>query len=101
MSLRFAGKEGAEIRGWGGEICGEAKRAAMREQEAVSGGEADGLGDAFHDEPALAGDDGVALDAVMAGELDGEFSADVKAAGDVGVGLEEREDVGERVEFVG
>ena len=85
--LWFAGEEGPEVGGRRGKVRGEAERAAMGKQEAVAGGEADGGRDAFHDEPALAGNDGVALDAVMAGELNGEFSADVKAAGDVGVGL--------------
>jgi hypothetical protein len=73
---------------------------AMREQEAIAGGEAQGFGDAFDDEPSVAGLDGITLDAVMVAELDGGASANVKAAGDVGVGLQEREYVGERVEFI-
>jgi hypothetical protein len=53
----------------------------MRQQEAVSGLEEHRIGNALDRQPALAGDERVAFDAVMLGELNRQLSADIKATG--------------------
>jgi len=88
------GKEVEGVQGSEGEVAGEGEGAAGREEEAVTGLDEDGVGDVVDGEPAVAGDDGVALDAVVLGEADGPGAGGVETADHVGVGLEEGEDVG-------
>jgi hypothetical protein len=91
------GEEGEGVDGGEGEVAGEAEGAAGGEKEAVSGFEANGVGDIVDYEPALAGDEGVALDALMLAETDGPGAGGVEATDHVGAGLEEGEYVGEWV----
>lgn len=88
---------GLGVDGVDGKVGGEAEGRAAGEQEAVAGLEVDGLGNALDGKPAVAGEDGVALDAVVPFEADGEGMAYVKAAGHGGVRLEEGENVREWV----
>jgi len=82
-------EELAEI-GWGqSEVAGEAEGPAAGEKEAVSGVDVDGVGNAINDEPALAGDEGVDLDAFMLLEADGPVATHIPAAGHVAAGFQE------------
>jgi hypothetical protein len=91
----------AEEDGFEGEVGGEAEGEAAGEKKAVAGVEEDGVGDGFDYEPALAGEHGVALDAVVPGELDGDVVEYREAAGDVDLGFHEGEDLGEGVHALG
>ncbi len=83
------------------EVGGEAEGEAAREEEAVAGAEQDGVGDAFDSEPALAGEHGVALDAVVRHESESEIAQHGEAASHVELGLHEGEDLGERIHALG
>ena len=61
------------------QIACKAERPPMREQEAAPCREAHRVGYALDGQPALARYHGVALDAFMLGELDGQFSTHIKA----------------------
>ena len=75
--------------GFEGEIGGETKGESAREDEAVAGVEVDRFGQAFDDDPAVAGEHGVTLDALVAGEGDGQVAGDVEAAAGQALGLHE------------
>lgn len=87
----------AEVDGPEGEVGGEGEGEAAGEEEAVAGVEAHGVGDGVDREPALAGEDGIALDALMLGKLDGEVGVQTEAAGDVALGFEQGQDFGEGI----
>jgi hypothetical protein len=57
----------------------QAEKAASRQQKAVSGLQTDRAGNALDDQPALAGDQRVALDAFVGAELDGPSPRAVEA----------------------
>jgi hypothetical protein len=61
----------------------------MRQEKAIAALEEHGLGNAVDCEPALTGNESVALDAFMTGELDGELTAHVEATGDVAARFQE------------
>ena len=83
--------------GFEGGVGGEAEGKAAGEEEAVAGVEEDWVGDGVDDEPGLAGEHGVTLDAGMLGEVDGDVVEDGEASGGVEGGLHEGEDFGEGV----
>jgi hypothetical protein len=89
-------EEGIGVSGREAEIAGEGEGKTAWEEKAVAGVETDGRF-AVEDEPAGAGDDGVALDAGVVAEAEGPVAGEIKAASHVVVGLEESEDFGERV----
>jgi hypothetical protein len=53
-----------------------------------------GVGAAFEDEPALAGEHGVALDSLMLREINGHISRHHEAAGDQDLRLQQGENLG-------
>ena len=83
------GENDAEVDRREGEIGREREGKSAGQKETVAGVEEHGGGNGFDCEPALAGDDGVALDALMPGELDGHVAIDAEAAGDVAARFEQ------------
>ena len=63
-----------------GEVARQAKRPPQWEEEAIARLEVHRLGNALHDKPALAGDNRIALDAVVLGELERPVPAHIEAA---------------------
>jgi hypothetical protein len=93
-------EEGVGVGGRKGEVAGEDEGTAEGEDETVSAGEADGFGNAIDGEPAVAGDEGVALDSLGWREADGPVATHVKAAAHVVAEFKEREDVREGIHRV-
>ena len=79
------------------EVGGEPERKPTREQKAVPGVEQHRLWHAFDDQPALAGEHGVALDSLMFRKVDGHVAQHRKTAGDVNLRLHQGKNLGERV----
>ena len=79
------------------EIGGELEGHVHAAEKAVSGIEQHRLGHAFDNQPALAGEHGVALDSLMLGKANGHVAQHRKAAGDVNLRLHQGKNLGERV----
>ena len=82
-----------EVDGREREIGGEAEGQAARQEETVAGGEQHGIGNAFDGQPALAGDHGVALDALMLRELDGHVADRLRSRPRIALRLEQRQHI--------
>jgi hypothetical protein len=65
----------------------------MRQQKAVSRLQPQRVRNALDRQPALAGNHGIAFDAFMPAELDGQASSDIEAAGDVAAQFQQGEDI--------
>ena len=63
-----------------GQVACQAERPSQRQQEAISRLQVHRFGNALHGKPALAGDDRIALDAFVLGELERPFPTDIEAA---------------------
>jgi hypothetical protein len=74
-----------------GEVARQAKGPPQRNEEAIASIDLHRLGNALHDEQALAGYVRVALNAVVLGELEGPVPAHVEAAEHRVLGFQERE----------
>jgi hypothetical protein len=79
------------------EIGCEPERKSTREQKGVSGVKQHRLGYVFDDQPALAGEHGVALDSLMFRKVDGHVAQHRKAARDVNLRPRHGKNLGERV----
>jgi hypothetical protein len=62
------------------EITCQAKRPPQGQKEATSRFQAHRFGHAFHGEPALSGNNRIAFDTVVLGELKRPFASDIEAA---------------------
>lgn len=82
---------------WKPQIGSEQERTAARQQETVSGLDLHRLGFAFYRDPTGTLYDGVELDPLVRRELDSPFSTGIEASTDRGLGLEQRENIGQRV----
>ncbi len=80
-----------------GEVRGQAERETSRQEEAVARPQADGFACPFDDEPALAGEQGVALDPVMPRPLNGEIALSAETARCVARRFQQRQDFGKRI----
>ncbi len=78
-------------------IGGEPKRQPARQDKTVPSFQPDGLGHAFDDQPALSGEHGIALDALVPGEVDGHIVGHHKAAGGQALGLEQSKNLRKRI----
>ena len=65
------------------QVACDTERPPPRQQEAISGPHPHRVGNAFHGEPALAGNDRVEFDAVMPAEPDRPVPTGIKATGRV------------------
>ena len=83
------------------EVCGEVEGEAARKDKAIAGFEADGAGDGLYDQPTGSGEHGIALDALVFGEVDGKVAGHGEATGGEALGLEQGEDFGERIHALG
>ena len=73
-----------------GQVACEAERPSQRQQEAISGLQVHRFGNPLHGKPALAGNDCIALDAFMLGELERPFSTNIEATTHRVVGFQKR-----------
>lgn len=69
-------------------VGAQAERESPGQQDAVAGGEVHGLRDGFNNEPAVAGEQGVALNAGVARKLNGDGTGEAEAPGDIALRLE-------------
>ena len=79
------------------EIGRKLEGKSTRQDETVPDIEQDWVRDAFDDQPALAGEHGVALDAPIPGEADGQVARHDEAPGDQALWLEQGEHLGKRI----
>ncbi len=69
----------------------------MRQQEAITRLKVRRVGYALYRQPALTRDHGVAFDAVMLSEPNGQLAAHVEATGNIAARLQQRQHVRQRI----
>ena len=92
-----ARKHGERVDRGQAQIGCKAKRSAMWQQEAITRRKVRRVGYALYGQPALTRDHGIAFDAVVLSEPDGQFATHIEATGDIAARFQQRQHIGQRI----